>query len=120
MSDDASNPASNTPAESAEPAVPHPAAFVRMCEDAITQLEALKSATAMERGARLPAIRALLADIATQLSELDIRLPGFADEQGTLTDASSALQAIDLDRGGPHVPRFVDRIILDLRRIAPG
>jgi hypothetical protein len=118
MSDDASHPAS-TPAESPEP-VAHPAEFVRMCEDAIARLQALKSATAMERGARLPAIRALLADIGTQLSELDIRLPGFADEQGTLTDASSALQAIDLDRGGPHVPRFVDRIIQDLRRIAPG
>jgi hypothetical protein len=119
MSDDASHLASATPSESAEP-VTHPAGFVRMCEDAIAQLEALKPATAMERGARLPAIRTLLADIAAQLSELDIRLPGFADEQGTLTDASSALQAIDLDRGGPHVPRFVDRIIHDLRRIAPG
>lgn len=102
------------------PAAPHPPEFVRLCEDAVAQLEALKTATAMERGARLPAIRAQLADIATQLSDLDLRAPGFADEQGTLTDASSALQAIDMDRGGPHVPRFVDRIIQDLRRIAPG
>jgi hypothetical protein len=101
-------------------AAPHPPEFVRLCEEAVARLEGLKSATAMERGARLPAIRALLADIATQLSDLDLRAPGFADEQGTLTDASSALQAIDMDRGGPHVPRFVDRIIQDLRRIAPG
>ena len=98
----------------------HPAAFVRLCEDAAAQLEALKSASAMERGARLPAIRALLSDISAQLAEMDLLRPGFADEQGTLTDAASALQAIDLDRGGPHVPRFVDRIVADLRRIATG
>ena len=98
--------------------VQHPAAFVRLCEEAIAQLEALKSATAMERGTRLPAVRAVLSDIGAQLAELDLRQPGFADEQGTLTDAASALQAIDMDRGGPHVPRFVDRIVQDLRRIA--
>jgi hypothetical protein len=99
---------------------PHPARFVEMCEDAIAQLEALKPATAMERATRLPAIRALLSDIGAQLAELDLLQPGFADEQGTLTDAASALQAIDLDRGGPHLPRFVERIIQDLRRIATG
>lgn len=102
-----------TPAE-------HPATFVRLCEDAIARLEALKKASAMERGTRLPAIRTLLSDIGAQMAELDLLRPGFADEQGTLTDAASALQAIDLDRGGPHVPRFVDRIIQDLRRIAAG
>lgn len=103
----------STPAE-------HPATFVRLCEEAIAQLEALKPASIMERGARLPAIRALLSDISAQLAEMDLLRPGFADEQGTLTDASSALQAIDMDRGGPHVPRFVDRIVQDLRRIAAG
>jgi hypothetical protein len=100
--------------------VPHPPEFVRLCEEAIQALEGLKLATPMERGARLPAIRALLGEISGQMTELDLRLPGFADEQGTLTDASSALQAIDMDRGGPHVPRFVDRIVGDLRRIAAG
>ncbi|HYW14389.1 MAG TPA: hypothetical protein VE871_20655 [Longimicrobium sp.] len=98
----------------------HPPTFVRLCEDAIAQLEALKTASAMERGPRLASIRALLSDIAAQLAELDLLQPGFADEQGTLTDVASALQAIDLDRGGPHVPRFVDRIVQDLRRIAAG
>ena len=98
----------------------HPAEFVRLCEDAIAQLEALKGASPMERGIRLPAIRALLADISARMADLDLLRPGFADEQGTLTDAASALQAIDMDRGGPHVPRFVDRIVQDLRRIAPG
>jgi hypothetical protein len=98
----------------------HPSNFVQMCEDAIAQLEALKPASAMERGARLPAIRDLLTDISARLAELDLLQPGFADEQGTLTDAASALQAIDMDRGGPHVPRFVDRIVQDLRRIATG
>jgi hypothetical protein len=98
----------------------HPAEFVRLCEEAIAQLEALKAASPMERGTRLPAIRALLADVSARMADLDLLQPGFADEQGTLTDASSALQAIDLDRGGPHVPRFVDRIVQDLRRIATG
>jgi hypothetical protein len=98
----------------------HPAAFVRLCEDAIAQLEALKTDAPMERGTRLAAIRGLLSDIGVQMAELDLLQPGFADEQGTLTDAASALQAIDLDRGGPHVPRFVDRIVQDLRRIAAG
>jgi hypothetical protein len=97
---------------------PHPPEFVRLCEDAIAQLEALKAASPMERGTRLPAIRALLSEVSTRVADLDLLRPGFADEQGSLTDASSALQAIDLDRGGPHVPRFVDRIVQDLRRIA--
>jgi hypothetical protein len=98
----------------------HPAAFVRLCEDAIAQLEALKGGSPMERGTRLPAIRTLLSDISARMADLDLLQPGFADEQGTLTDAASALQAIDMDRGGPHVPRFVDRIVQDLRRIAAG
>lgn len=98
----------------------HPAEFVRLCEDAIAQLLALKGGSPMERGTRLPAIRALLSDISARMADLDLLQPGFADEQGTLTDAASALQAIDLDRGGPHVPRFVDRIVQDLRRIAAG
>ena len=100
--------------------LPHPPEFVRLCEDAIAQLQALKDASPMERGTRLPAIRALLSEVSARMADLDLLRPGFADEQGTLTDAASALQAIDLDRGGPHVPRFVDRIVDDLRRIAAG
>ena len=102
------------------PAAAHPPEFVRLCEQAIAALEALKADPPMERGPRLLTIRALLADIGLQMAELDLRTPGFGDEQGTLVDAASVLQAIDLDRGGPNVPRFVDRIIADLRRIAGG
>lgn len=98
----------------------HPPEFVRLCEEAAQALEALKAEGPMERGARLLAIRALLADIGLQMAELDLRTPGFGDEQGTLVDAASKLQAIDLDRGGPHVPRFADQIIADLRRLATG
>jgi hypothetical protein len=102
------------------PAATHPPEFVQLCQQAIGALEALKADAPMDRGKRLLTIRALLADIGLQMAELDLRTPGFADEQGTLVDAASALQAIDLDRGGPNVPRFVDRIIADLRRIATG
>lgn len=98
----------------------HPPEFVQLCQQAIGALEALKADPPMERGQRLLTIRALLADIGLQMAELDLRTPGFADEQGTLVDAASALAAIDLDRGGPNVPRFADRIIADLRRIATG
>ena len=102
-----------------EPTPPHhPPALVRLCEDAITQLEALKTASAGERGRRLSEIRDRLSEVSAQIAELDLLHPGFAEEQATLTDAASALQAIDLDRGGPHVPRFADRMIQDLRRIA--
>lgn len=102
------------------PSAAHPPEFVQLCQQAIGALEALKADPPMDRGKRLLTIRALLADIGLQMAELDLRTPGFADEQGTLVDAASALQAIDLDRGGPNVPRFADRIIADLRRIATG
>ena len=100
--------------------VVHPPDFVALCQRAIGELEALKADAPMARGPRLMTIRALLADIGLQMAELDLRAPGFADEQGTLVDAASALAAIDLDRGGPNVSRFVDRIVADLRRIAAG
>lgn len=102
------------------PTAAHPPEFVQLCQQAIGALEALKADPPLERGRRLMEIRGLLAEIGLQMAELDLRTPGFADEQGTLVDAASALQAIDLDRGGPNVPRFADRIIADLRRIAAG
>ncbi|MBW3570553.1 MAG: hypothetical protein KY467_05560 [Gemmatimonadetes bacterium] len=102
------------------PPAEHSPEFIRLCERAIGELEALKADPPMERGPRLITIRALLADVGLHMAEVDLRTPGFADEQGTLVDAASALQAIDLDRGGPNVPRFADRIIADLRRIATG
>ena len=99
---------------------PHPPEFVAACESAIEQLLALKDAPAMERGPRLAAIRQALAEIGEQLEQLDWEDERFAREQGALQDAASALGAIDLDRGGPQVPRYVDRIVDDLRRIATG
>ena len=98
----------------------HPPDFVALCEQAAEQLLALKNDAPLDRGERLPAIRELLERIGTRMAALDLAHPGFADEQGTLVDAASALQAIAVDRGGPHVPRYVDRIVADLRRIAAG
>lgn len=98
----------------------HPAEFVRLCDEAVRALEALKRAPPLERGGRIPPIQARLAEIAARVAEMDLRTPAFHDEQGWLVDAASKLQAIDLDRGGPHVARFVDQIVADLRHIATG
>ena len=99
---------------------PHPPEFVRLCEDAIAELLALKDASPSERGARLPALHELITRIGNTLADLDLQAPDFGEEQGTLADAASRLQAIEMDRGGPHVPRYLDRIAEDLRRIATG
>jgi hypothetical protein len=99
---------------------PHPPEFVQACEAAIERLLAFRAAGPMERGAQLPAIRGALASIGERLAELDWEDERYAREQGTVQDAASALGAIELDRGGPQVPRYVDRIIDDLRRIATG
>jgi hypothetical protein len=98
--------------------ISHPAEFRRLCDDAIERFHALAAAGAMERGRMVPEIRALLSRIDEWIEERDITMPGFAREQGLLIDAASALQAIDLDRGGPHVPRFVDRAVADIQRVA--
>jgi hypothetical protein len=82
-------------------------------------LQGLRDADASERGTRIPAIRALLERIGGMLEALDLRAADFPEEQGALVDAWSALQSIDLDRGGPHVPRFVDRAVADVRRLIP-
>jgi len=98
--------------------ISHPPEFRRLCDDAIARLRALATAGALERGRMIPEIRALLSRIDEWIEERDITMPGFAREQGLLIDAASALQAIDMDRGGPHVPRFVDRAIADIQRVA--
>ncbi|HSU13154.1 hypothetical protein [Longimicrobium sp.] len=97
---------------------PHPPAFRRLCAEAVEGFRALAAADAGDRGRMIPALRELLARIDQQVDELDIALPGFAREQGWLVDASSALQSIDLDRGGPHVPRYVARAIADIERVS--
>ena len=97
---------------------PHPEAFHRLCDDAIERFRALGAADSSARGPLVRELGALLARIDEQIEELDIRAPGFAREQGLLIDASSALQSIDLDRGGPHVARYVERAIADIRRVS--
>ncbi|HEX8244426.1 MAG TPA: hypothetical protein VF541_13050 [Longimicrobium sp.] len=101
-----------------EAPVQHPAEFRHLCAEAAERFRALGAADASERGRMIPELRALLARIDEQVDELDIALPGFAREQGLLVDASSALQSIDLDRGGPHVPRYIARAIADIERVA--
>ncbi|MFL5538590.1 MAG: hypothetical protein ACJ8J0_06330 [Longimicrobiaceae bacterium] len=96
----------------------HPPEFRRLCGEAVEAFRALAAAEPMERGRMIPGLREMLARIDEQVDELDILDPGFAREQGLLVDASSALQSIDLDRGGPHVERYVERAIADIRRVA--
>lgn len=98
--------------------VQHPPEFKRMCSDAVERFRALAAAAPMERGRMIPELRALLQRIDDWIDERDITDPGFAREQGLLLDASSALQSIDLDRGGPHVHRYVERAIADVQRVA--
>jgi len=101
-----------------ETAPQHPPEFKRLCEEAVEGFRALAAAELMERGRMIPGLREMLARIDEQVEEMDIRDPAFAREQGLLVDASSALQSIDLDRGGPHVERYVERAIADIRRVA--
>lgn len=98
--------------------VHHPPELHRLCQEAIDAFRALPAADLHERGAKIPAIRALLERIDQWVEETDLLDPAFAREQGWLVDASSALQSIDLDRGGPHVERYVERAAADLRRVA--
>lgn len=100
------------------PPLEHPAEIRALCDEAVAAFRALADAEPGARGALVPPIRALLARIDAAVEEADLRHPDFAREQGWLVDASSALQSIDLDRGGPHVARFVERAVADLRRVA--
>lgn len=101
-----------------EQAPSHPQEFRALCEQAIERFRALAAAPALERGALIPDLRALLQRIDAEMDELDLLQPRFAEEQGLLVNAASALQSIDLDRGGPHVARYVERAVADLRRVA--
>lgn len=105
----------------AEPPVPpHPPEFRALCQEAVSRFQALAAADAGERGRLVAELRALLERIDREVEEMDLRAPGFAAEQGWLVDASSALQSIALDRGGPHVARYAERAAADLRRVADG
>ncbi|HET7230238.1 MAG TPA: hypothetical protein VFJ16_09560 [Longimicrobium sp.] len=102
-----------------EAPVRHPPEFRRLCDDVIEHFRVLAAAEPMERGRMIPAIRAALARIDEWIDEQDIGSTAtFAREQGLLVNASSALESIDLDRGGPHVRRYVDRAIADIQQVA--
>lgn len=102
-----------------EAPVLHPAEFRRLCDDAIDRFRALAAAEPTERGRMIPDLRQRLAAIDEWIDDQDITATAaFAREQGLLVDASSALQSIDLDRGGPHVARYVERAIADIQRVA--
>jgi hypothetical protein len=96
---------------------PHPPELAQSCESAIERLLAFKDAGPLDRAAQLPAIRQALAAIGERLADLDWGDERYEDDLGAVQDAASALGAIELDRGGPQVPRYVDRIVDDLRRI---
>jgi hypothetical protein len=113
------SPDVSLPMSDDEAPVRHPADFRRLCGEAIERFRALAAAAPMERGQMIPELRQRLAAIDEWVDEQDIAsTDAFAREQGLLVDASSALQSIDLDRGGPHVPRYVDRAIADIQRVA--
>lgn len=102
------------------PAAPRPADFVQLCDDTVRQLRELERAGSLERASAIPPIRAALAEIGERMAVLDWETDRYEREQAALLDAAGALGVIDLDRGGPHVPRYVQRIVDDLGRIATG
>jgi hypothetical protein len=99
---------------------PHPPEFRLLCERAVEGFRALPGAELSRRGTLAAELRGLLARIELHMEELDLGTPAFADEQGLMLNAASALQSIDLDRGGPHVARLAGRAADDLRRLAGG
>jgi hypothetical protein len=98
--------------------VPHPASFRELCGRAVQVLEQLKAAGPTERTELLRQAQDAMRQIDGQVKSLDLGDPAFNDEQGDLIAASSALQAIELDRGGPKVPKYVDTAIEHIRRMA--
>jgi hypothetical protein len=95
----------------------HPPQFVELCRHAVDLLTSLKGATPEMRAVLLPRIDEALARIDEQVKTLDLGTEWFADEQGDIVTASSALQAIEMDRGGSHVERYVDRAVAALRHV---
>ncbi len=99
---------------------PHPEDFRRLCLDAVALLEAVSETTGDGRAALLPRVDAALREIDRRLQELDLRSPDFGEEQGEIVTARSAVQAIEMDRGGPRVGELADRAAAALRRLAGG
>jgi hypothetical protein len=91
-----------------------------MCGRAAELFESLLAQDFTARGVTLAELRPLLGRIDETVKDLDLRDPDFPQEQGWLVDASSALQSIEMDRGGWHVEKYVHRAVEDLRRVADG
>lgn len=98
----------------------HPPELRRLCTEAASLFEAIPTQDQDGRSATLARLRPLLSRIDQMVTDLDLRDPDFPREQGWLTDAASALQSIELDRGGWHVEKFAGRAAEDLRRVADG
>jgi hypothetical protein len=96
----------------------HPEAFRELCRRAIDLLEQLKAAPATERTDTLRQAQSAMREIDAQVKSLDLGDPTFNDEQGDLIAASSALQAIELDRGGPRVAKYADTAIAAIRHVS--
>ena len=99
---------------------PHPPELRQLCAEAAALFESLLEQDFTTRGATLAELRPLLTRIDETVKELDLKDPDFPQEQGWLVDAASALQSIELDRGGWHVDKFAHRAAEDLRRVADG
>lgn len=102
------------------PLRPHPPEFMALCERAAALLLSVPDLPTSERGARLREARTALEAVDRQLAELDLRTPRFADEQGGVVAAASALQALEIDHGGPQVRRYVERAVAAIRQVAAG
>jgi hypothetical protein len=102
------------------PARPHPPEFIALCRHAAELLDSVPGLPLTERGERLRQAHAAVEQIDRRLKELDLDRgdPHFSEEQGDLIAVASALQALELDRGGPNVRRYVDRAITAIRHVA--
>jgi hypothetical protein len=98
--------------------VPHPADFRELCDSAVQTLEQLKAAGPTDRTPLLLQAQQAMREIDVRVKSMDLGDPTFNDEQGDLIAAASALQAIELDRGGPKVPKYADTAIEAIRRVA--
>lgn len=99
---------------------PHPPEFVALCDRAIDLLASVPDLPPSERGERLRQARAALEEVDRRVTELDLRTARFAEEQGGLVAAASALQALEIDHGGPQVRRYVERAVEAIRLVAAG
>lgn len=99
---------------------PHPPELRSLCSEAAALFGSLPDQDLAARGGTLARLRPLLTRIDEMVKELDLRDPDFPREQGWLVDAASALQSIEVDRGGRFVEKFASRAMEDLRRVAEG